>query len=142
MKLTPKQENFCIKYIECGNATEAYKHSYNTKSMKPKTINNRAYEMLEKRDIKGRVAELREELKERAMLTLDDVIKELSKVAMSEKIDSHKMKALELLGKHLGLYQTNINLKTNNIPTLEDLYLSPKEKREMFKQRKKEILEG
>ncbi len=122
MKLTLKQENFCIKYIECGNATEAYKHSYNTKSMKPKTINNRAYDMLEHREIKGRIAQLKEEIKERAMLTLDDVIRELSKVAMSEEINSHKMKALELLGKHLGLYQTNINLKTINIPTIEDMY--------------------
>ena len=142
-KLTPKQEKFCLKFVECSNATEAYKHSYSTKNMKDKTVNNRAYELLQKGEIEGRISELREELKERALLTIDDIIKELSKIALSDKIDSHKMKALELLGKHLGLYETNINLKTNNIPTIEDMYpkvMTPKEKREMFNQRKKELL--
>jgi len=142
-KLTPKQKKFCLKFVESGNATEAYKHSYNTKSMKDKTVNNRAYELLQKGEIEGRISELKEELKERAMLSLDDVIKELSKIAMSEKVDSYKMKALELLGKHLGLHQTNINIKNNNIPTIEDMYpkrLTPEEVRAKFKEAKKEIL--
>ena len=142
-KLTPKQEKFCLKFVESGNATEAYKYSYSTKNMKDKTVNNRAYELLQKGEIEGRISKLRKELKERALLTLDDVLKELSKIAMGEKIDSHKMKALELLGKHLGLYQTNINLKTNNIPTIEDMYprtLTPEQVRAKFKEAKKEIL--
>ena len=132
-KLTPKQEKFCLAYISSGNATEAYKHTYNTNKMKPKTINNRAYEMLENGGIKGRIAELREETKERAMLSLDDVIVELTKVAMSEKVTNAKMKALEMLGKHLGLYEKRIEVENK---------MTPKEKREKFLQMKKEILGG
>ena len=28
MNITPKQEAFAQKYIECGNASEAYRHAY------------------------------------------------------------------------------------------------------------------
>jgi phage terminase small subunit len=27
-KLTIKQEKFCNKYLECGNASEAYRYAY------------------------------------------------------------------------------------------------------------------
>jgi len=132
-KLTPKQDKFCLKYMECGNATEAYKSVYNTNSMKPKTINNRAYEMLEKGEIRGRVAELKEETKERAMLSLDDVIAELEKVAMAEKVTNHKLKALDMLGKHLGLYEKKIEMENK---------MTSKEKRKRYNKFKKELLGG
>jgi len=35
MKLTIKQEKFCNLYIELGNASEAYRQSYNCEKMKP-----------------------------------------------------------------------------------------------------------
>ena len=38
VRLTVKQENFARKYIECSCASEAYRHAYNTKRMKPETI--------------------------------------------------------------------------------------------------------
>ena len=41
-RLTPKQKDFADKFIEIGNATEAYKSAYVTDRMKPKTINTEA----------------------------------------------------------------------------------------------------
>ena len=38
MKLTIKQENFCNYYIECGNASEAYRRAYSCGKMSDKTI--------------------------------------------------------------------------------------------------------
>jgi len=38
VKLTPKQQKFCYKYIETGNASKAYRQSYDTENMKPATI--------------------------------------------------------------------------------------------------------
>ena len=45
MKLTIKQEKFCNLYIELGNASEAYRQSYNCEKMKPESVNNKAYEL-------------------------------------------------------------------------------------------------
>ena len=41
-RLTPKQKDFADKFIEIGNATEAYKSAYVTDRMKPGTINTEA----------------------------------------------------------------------------------------------------
>ena len=45
-KLTPKQEGFCLSYVETGNASEAYRLNYNAGKMKSGTINTRAKELL------------------------------------------------------------------------------------------------
>ena len=42
LRLTPKQKQFADKFIEIGNATEAYKSAYVTDRMKPGTINTEA----------------------------------------------------------------------------------------------------
>lgn len=46
VKLTPKQEKFCQLYIELGNASEAYRQSYDCSKMASKTINEVAARML------------------------------------------------------------------------------------------------
>ncbi len=58
-RLTPKQEKFCIKYSECGNASEAYRYAYQADNMKPETVNNKAFGLLQKGEIGARVEELR-----------------------------------------------------------------------------------
>ena len=40
--LTIKQENFCNYYLECGNASEAYRRAYSCSNMKGDTINRKA----------------------------------------------------------------------------------------------------
>ena len=45
--LTPKQEKFCLIYLETGNASEAYRQVYNTSKMKKTTIGRKAFELLE-----------------------------------------------------------------------------------------------
>ena len=38
-KLTPKQESFCLAYIETGNASEAYRQAYDVgPKTKPETV--------------------------------------------------------------------------------------------------------
>lgn len=77
MSLTMKQEKFCMVYVETGNASEAYRKSYNCSNMKPESINNKAYELLKKVEITARLDELRGEHAKRHNLTIDDLIKEL-----------------------------------------------------------------
>jgi len=71
--MTPKQEAFCLAYIETGNASEAYRRSYNAGNMKPESINVTACQLLSDPKIALRVAELKDELKERHKMTVDDI---------------------------------------------------------------------
>ena len=75
--LTPKQEAFCLAYLETGNASEAYRRSYDAKNMRPETINKRASEILDNREIAGRLAELRAPIIAKAQLTVEDLLAEL-----------------------------------------------------------------
>ena len=76
-RLRPKQEKFCQLYIELGNASEAYRQAYSCGKMKDETINNKAYILSKKGEIRARISELQAEHKERHNLTVDDLIDEL-----------------------------------------------------------------
>ena len=106
-KLTFKQETFCLNYIKYGNATEAFKVTYHTFHMKPKTIYNRSSELMKREDIRGRIEELKKKVEKKALLSAEGVIAELTVIAMGDKITSQKVKALELLGKFFGLEPTS-----------------------------------
>ena len=73
MSLTPKQEAFCQTYIETGNASEAYRRSYNASRMKPESINVNACKLLADAKISQRVAELKAEHAKRHDMTVDDI---------------------------------------------------------------------
>ncbi|WP_313250777.1 terminase small subunit [Stenotrophomonas sp.] len=57
--LTPKQEAFCQRYLESGNASEAYRQCYSAEKAKPETINRSAKELLDNPKIAARLEELR-----------------------------------------------------------------------------------
>ena len=54
-KLTSKQEKFCLSYIECGNASEAYRQAYHTENMKPEIINRKTNELLDNSKVARRL---------------------------------------------------------------------------------------
>ena len=86
-KLTPKQEKFCNLYVELGNASEAYRRSYSCKRMKDETINNKAYQLLQRGDIRARVKELQAELKAKSDYKKEDALKSLVDIANANVAD-------------------------------------------------------
>lgn len=72
--LSVKQENFCNYYIECGNASEAYRRAYSCSNMKDESINVKAVELLNNGKITVRVKELQEELKKKSDITKEEVL--------------------------------------------------------------------
>ena len=74
MKLSVKQENFCNYYIECGNASEAYRRAYSCSNMKDESINRKAIELLNNGKVAARVKELQEELKKKSDITKEEVL--------------------------------------------------------------------
>jgi len=77
MALTPKQENFCIAYLETGNASEAYRRSYDAAGMSQNALNREASVMLDNPKIAQRLAELRAPVIAKAQLTVEDLLMEL-----------------------------------------------------------------
>ena len=69
-KLTPKQESFCLAYIETGNASEAYRQAYDAENMKPGTINRKAKVELDKGKIRARLEALQAEHRKRHDVTV------------------------------------------------------------------------
>lgn len=67
MTLTQKQEAFVVKYIECDNASEAYRHAYNTQNMLPKTIRDSASELLNSPGVTPVIEELRAAIEEKVL---------------------------------------------------------------------------
>lgn len=87
-KLTPKQEAFALKYVECGNASEAYRHAYDAENSKPETIWKRACELLSDRKVTGRVSELKAGHAKRHEVTIDSLTETLEKaIKLAEQIE-------------------------------------------------------
>ena len=128
MKLTIKQEKFCNLYIELGNASEAYRQSYNCEKMKPESVNIKAFELLNNGKVTLRVDELRNELAKRHDITKDTLIIELEEARQMAK-DTAKASSMvsATMGKarirgldkqvieHTGTNGTPLQLPTFNI---------------------------
>ena len=70
-------------------------------------------ELAKQGKIRRRLTELQDELKERNMVTVEKVLTELAKVGFANGIEvktSDKLKALELMGKYLGMFKDNVNI--------------------------------
>ena len=106
MSLTPKQEKFCLVYMETGNASEAYRQAYDAQSMKPDSVNRKAKEVLDNVKIAARLAELRAPIIAKAQLTVEDLLKELEearRLAIDTEAPAPAVSATMGKAKLLGL---------------------------------------
>lgn len=103
MALTQKQENFCLEYIKCGNASEAYRKCYNSEKMKPATITSKAYELMQNGEVTAMIDKLKARAESKAIITLEQRKELLSRFAWEEDPDK-AMKAMDLLNKMEAVY--------------------------------------
>lgn len=114
--LTPKQEDFCIAYIETGNASEAYRRAYDSSKMGDATINRAAKELIDNPKIAARLAEVRAPVIAKAQITLETHLYDLK--ALRDKADAAEKYgpaiAAEIArGKASGLYVEKIDLNAS-----------------------------
>lgn len=79
--LTPKQEAFCLAYIQTGNASEAYRRSYDASKMKDKTIWEKASVLLSDGKVSARVKELRASVTELGIMSAQEALEEATRLA-------------------------------------------------------------
>ena len=83
MSLTAKQEAFARAYVETGNASEAYRRTYNVgEKTKPESIWVKASELLANGKVSVRVAELQSAASERTLVTVESLTKELDEARL------------------------------------------------------------
>jgi hypothetical protein len=108
--LTEKQMKFVEEVSEGGSQSNAYRKAYDTSQMAPKTIWEEASRLRRHPKVAARIEELEAEKEaQERMLRLsygDFVINELQELALNAKSDKARIKALELLGKTVGLFNT------------------------------------
>jgi phage terminase small subunit len=115
--LTEKQRRFCEEYLVDLNATQAATRA----GYSPKTAYRIGHELLQKTSVQECVRGLRAEQSKRTCITADDVVNELKNVAFAqaEILGRDKVKALELLGKHLGMFTDRVSVvDEDEIPKL------------------------
>lgn len=82
--LTQKQENFCNYYIECGNASEAYRRAYSCSKMKDKTVWEIACNLMDNPKVTARIKELQDEQKKKSDITKDEVLRMLRNIMYAD----------------------------------------------------------
>ncbi len=111
-KLTMKQQSFCLAFLETGNASEAYRRSYNAGNMAEATIWRKAHDLVKNGNVAARLDEMRQQLAERAQVTLEkhlDDLKALRNKAETAEKFGPAIQAEIARGKAAGLYYEGKN---------------------------------
>ena len=98
------QENFCIEFVRCGNATEAYKKAgYKVRSDKVAGVC--AAKLLGNARIQNRIAELRREMDSRKIMDAAERRELLTQFARDDETGkTDRLRAVDLLNKMDGVY--------------------------------------
>ena len=75
--LTLKQHKFCLKYVESGNASLAYREVYDCSGSKPSTVSRKAKELLDNGKITATINELSNMHQQRHQITIDSFSNQL-----------------------------------------------------------------
>ena len=117
-ELTIKQENFCLAYIETGNASEAYRQAYNAERMKPEAIHVAACKLLALPKIALRIEVLRAAHAERHDVTVDTIRTMLDadrKLAIKLQKPSAAISATMGLARLYGLLKDKLEVEVNDL---------------------------
>ena len=112
-RFTDKMELFCLAYVETGNASEAYRRSYNTANMADKTAQREGYNTLQKPQVQARIEELRNQAMDRHEITVDTLLLELEQariLALDTKKAAAAVTATMGKAKLLGLDKQIVEL--------------------------------
>jgi hypothetical protein len=107
--LTAKQEAFCMAIMSGMGFSDAYRSAYDAQNMSAASIHQEAYKLATSPKIAQRLERAeREKLAEQRMQRLsraERVVQKLEQVALRDgDADGTQVRALELLGKTLGLF--------------------------------------
>jgi len=101
--LTPRQEKFCLEYMKTGDP----EHAFKVAGYKSKRLRAAANRLFEKPLIQIRLNEIREQALKDIKVNAEKVIDRILEVydaAMQESDYTNANRAMESVGKHLGMF--------------------------------------
>jgi len=101
--LTPRQEKFCLEYMKTGDP----EHAFKVAGYKSKRLKAGANRLFEKPLIQIRLNEIREQALKDIKVNAEKVIDRILEVydaAMQESDYTNANRAMESVGKHLGMF--------------------------------------
>jgi hypothetical protein len=123
-KLTPKQEQFARKFVECGIAAEAYRYAYNVgENTTPESVWVNACKTLGNDKVAQRVAELQEAAQKRTLVTVESITAELNEsrsLAIEQDNPAEMTKATMAKAKIHGLDVHKIDASVGFKVTIKD----------------------
>jgi len=105
-KLTEKQKRFCDEYLIDLNATQAAIRA----GYSDKTAKEQASRLLTNVNVEAYIADKQEEIRNRNEVTIDFVVNGIKDIAIQGEQENNRLKAFEMLGKHLGFYEKDNKL--------------------------------
>ena len=113
--LTAKQEQFALSIVAGRTQSAAYREAYDAEGMLDTTVWTEASKLMRHPQVSQRVEELKEEAEATRRATLvsreEAILQRLEHEAMTAKTDSARIRALELLGRHIGMFKDQIEVE-------------------------------
>ena len=100
-RLTPKQDDFCHKFLELKSASAAYRAAYDAEKSRPETVHRNAAALLNNNKIITRLDELRAKADQYTEITLEEVSTAL-RTALEMALDSGQSSAATAAAMGLG----------------------------------------
>lgn len=124
--VTEKQKRFVNEYLIDLNATQAAIRA----GYSPKTAQEQSSRLLSNVMVQNELAQRMAEQSRRTGINADRVLRELAAMGFADTNDivrlrmkgADRVKALELLGKHLGLFTDKVQLEVDSSAKLEDVF--------------------
>ena len=110
MALTAKQTAFINEYLIDLNATQAAIRA----GYSEKTADRIGHENLKKLEIQQEIADRMKQREKKALITAEEVINGIRAIAFNDEAKHNdKLRAYELLGKHLALFEDRLKVEQN-----------------------------
>jgi phage terminase small subunit len=100
--MNQRQQLFAYKYLETGNATLAYKVAYGVEDDNTAAVSGS--KLLRNAKVSAFISERQKATAQQVEASIEDVVRSISRLAATARTDSEKLKALDMLMKHLGGY--------------------------------------
>ncbi len=113
--LTAKQRTFAAAIAEGTTQADAYRQAYDASGMKDGTVWSEAARLMRRPQVTARVEELRAEaeaVRQGLLFSREEaILARLEHEALTAKTDSARIRALELLGRHAGMFVERVEVE-------------------------------
>jgi phage terminase small subunit len=116
--LTAKQEKFVQNIIDGMSQADAYRSAYDTKRMSDKTVWESASKLMATPKVTARLAELRERMVDKSIMTAKQRLEFLTNVVNGEEDINAKLKAIDIMNKMQGEYVQKVEADVKNEVTI------------------------